>query len=237
MSKICKRFKGLLGWIFVTSTIASFPGTIPLLTAQEPKVEVCHYNAGKDTFEKISVPRKALTTHIIKHGDIFPGDSNEDQSIVLDENCNIIADFNVFARAYIDVNRNQTFNESVDITIAELIDSDDNGRLQAGDRIRMVHYLKAVIPCLEEGGDCNPDHFGVDDFKIKKIKSNRKNKISVSDGPINFDWVPGVPSTKRKTSLDTIATPSFEINNPLQALLQLQNLKSDDLDIRIERNP
>jgi hypothetical protein len=118
---------GLVGaFLFPTAAIA-----------KAGKTAICHFNADDDPdtpeFELLMVKSgKAVAKHLA-HGDGVPGGD------VLDENCQII-----FAIAYTDVDPNDGpgFKDGTDVLISKLVDGNDNGVTDVGDKVIPGRYPK-----------------------------------------------------------------------------------------------
>jgi hypothetical protein len=82
---------------------------------------------------------------------VDPGDGG----IVLDEDClgELTPPPYVFARAYIDVNQNQSYEGETDIDIAYVEDLNNNGVLDIGDQVVFSQYPLSFDPC--PAGDCS----------------------------------------------------------------------------------
>lgn len=125
--------------------------------AKMPKVEICHFDADEGVFKKISVSGNAVQNHLANHGDIFPASSNGAGAITLDAECNEVVARHVFSRAYIDTDRDGMYDPQVDVEISELVDTNMDGVINAGDTVEFGQYPKTFDPCsLPPDADC-PD--------------------------------------------------------------------------------
>jgi hypothetical protein len=64
----------------------------------------------------------------------------------------------VFARAFIDVNQNQTYESDADIEISSLEDTNESGQLDVGDTLTSGQYPLSFDPC--PAMQCNPLRLG-----------------------------------------------------------------------------
>lgn len=157
MNLIDRRRKRTSVWLSAAFAGVCILGTGQVEAAKMPKVEICHFDADEGVFKKISVSGNAVQNHLANHGDIFPASSNGAGTITLDAECNEVIARNVFSRAYIDTDRNGTYDSQVDVEISELVDTNMDGVINAGDTVEFGQYPKTFDPCsLPPDADC-PD--------------------------------------------------------------------------------
>jgi hypothetical protein len=150
--------------------------------AKAPKVDICHFDAEEGIFKPISVNGNAVRKHVEKHGDRFPNVDPPDGGLVLDEDCLGIITLPpyVFARAYIDVNKNQNYEGETDIDIAYVEDVNNNGILEIGDQIIFSQYPLNFDPC--PAGDCSAGvgNFSAPPTLITAIEHNSPTQLSLN---------------------------------------------------------
>ena len=148
-----KTYAGLI-------TAAVLVGSLAMTSAQAasaPKVDICHFDADEGIFKPISVNGNAVSKHVENHGDQFPNTDPGSGGITLDEDCfaDTSPQLHVFARAFIDVNQNTTYESDTDIDIAIVEDTNDSKQLDVGDTFQSFQYPLSFDPCPLGACDSN----------------------------------------------------------------------------------
>jgi hypothetical protein len=150
--------------------------------AKAPKVDICHFDAEEGIFKPISLNGNAVANHVENHGDQFPNVDPGNGGIVLDEDClgAMTPPPYVFARAYIDVNKNQSYDGDTDIDIAYVEDENNNGVLDIGDQVVFSQYPLNFDPC--PAGDCSAGVGNYADLThpVKNITDTRPTGIELN---------------------------------------------------------
>jgi hypothetical protein len=203
-----KTYAGLI-------TAAVLVGSLAMTSAQAasaPKVDICHFDADEGIFKPISVNGNAVSKHVENHGDQFPNTDPGNGGITLDEDCfaDTTPQLHVFARAFIDVNQNTTYESDTDIDIAIVEDTNDSKLLDVGDTFQAFQYPIVFNPC--PGGICNAAVIG-----------------NYSSDPLPIDALDtGSPSTTIDFFSNINGNPGEYIRVTLQKLPQVNSLVVSD---------
>ena len=136
-------------WLEIALVFVCILGVGQVEAATVPTVEICHFDTTEGVFKKLSINGNAVQWHLEQHGDLFPGSSNDEETIFLDDDCNEVVPPVVLARAYIDVNRNGSYEPSDDYEIATLIDDSaaPDNIPSPGDKVLLSQYPETFDPC------------------------------------------------------------------------------------------
>lgn len=119
----------------------------PLYAAKAPTVDICHWDDDTGEFKLKKINGNAQKGHL-GHGDELPGADPETTSTPLNSECVLVVNAPlVIARAYINVDRTQGYDDNIDIPIAEIFDVDLSGTVSIGDKLTFGQVPASFNPC------------------------------------------------------------------------------------------
>lgn len=172
MHKMIKKLNVLFGVFTVTTVITMFSGVQPLEAMDLGTIDICHWVNEDVGFKHIKINSISQQAHIDTHGD---------KVYIEGANCNGAATPWRFAIAFINVDGLSGYDDTVDILIAKLDDTNGNLIVDAGDTVVTNSYPLKFDPCGGSLTQCM-------DVRAFKVNTQIIETAEVSEGSISVQW-------------------------------------------------
>jgi hypothetical protein len=160
--------------------------------AKTTKIDICHLDQVLRTYSLNTISVTSLAKHLA-HGDVFPGEG------VLDANCQPVP-ARVFVRAFRNADGQPGYNPAADVLYSELVDTNGNASLDAGDTVRVHAY-----PTDFSGGT---GAVGVPSHVVTSVSTNTLTDVDVLTTSGEFVWARGAEG---ETYVEVGADPAVDV--------------------------
>jgi hypothetical protein len=180
MNTIIKKLNVFFSMFTVTIVITMFSGMQPLEAMGLGTVDICHWVNEDVGFKHIKINSRSQQAHIDNHGD---------KMYIEGENCNGAAPPWRFAIAFINVDGLPGYDDTVDILIARLDDTNGNLIVDAGDTVVTNSYPLNFDPCGGSFTQClDVRAFKVNTQIITEINEAKEFSINVVWKKMRYRW-------------------------------------------------
>jgi len=180
MNSMIKKLNVLFSMFTVTIVITMFSGMQPLEAMGLGTVDICHWVNEDVGFKHIKINSRSQQAHIDNHGD---------KVYIEGENCNGAAPPWKFAIAFINVDGLPGYDDTVDILIARLDDTNGNLIVDAGDTVVTNSYPLNFDPCGGSFTQClDVRAFKVNTQIITEINEANESSINVVWKKMRYRW-------------------------------------------------
>ena len=138
MHKMIKKLNVLFGVLTMSMVITMFSGVQPLEAMDLGTIDICHWVNEDVGFKHIKINSRSQQAHIDNHGD---------KVYIEGANCNGAVTPWRFAIAFINVDGMPGYDDTVDILIARLDDTNGSLGVDAGDTVVTSSYPLNYDPC------------------------------------------------------------------------------------------